>query len=356
MIKVALVGCGGIANCAHLPAYKTNEAQLIAICDIIPAKMDALESKLGYKVKKYADYKEMIIKEKPEMVDICTPNYLHADIAIFAMQNGAHAFSEKPDTISVDKVLEMEKVQKETGKNLMVMRNNRYWYSTNELKKMITAGEFGEIYTGRCGWIRKRGIPGKGGWFTTKAMSGGGPLIDLGVHMIDLAIYLMGNPKAVSVSGSIYNKFANNDDKADSAHADFGEKAVDGGIFDVEDLAIGFIKFENGASLQIEFSWASNIEKERGFVELRGEKKGFTWTDGKYTLYDGKANNKFKDWRCKVNQLSHYKNNHVENLKHFFAVIRGEVKPNYTIAQGVNMIKILCAIYESARTGKEIQL
>jgi predicted dehydrogenase len=241
MIKVGLVGCGGICLGAHLPGYaKIKEADIVAVCDIRPGQMDLAEEKIGKPVRKYTDYKEMIETETLDMVDICTPNYLHADVAIFALEHGVHAFSEKPDTISVERVLDMQKAAQQSGKQLMVMRNNRYWPSSKELKARIDSGEFGEIYTGRCGWQRKRGIPGKGGWFTTKAQSGGGPLIDLGVHMIDLAIYLMGNPKAVAVSGCTYQKFADNTDKADSVNADFGEKKDDG-TFDVEDLAIGFI-------------------------------------------------------------------------------------------------------------------
>lgn len=355
MLKGAIIGCGGIANVAHAAAYGKGRAEIVALCDIIPEKMDKIERRLGVKANKYTDYKELIEKEKLDFVDICTPNYLHADIAIYAMQHGINAFSEKPDTVSVEKVLEMQKVQQETNTHLMVMRNNRYWYSTVELKKMIEKGEFGEIYTGRCGWIRKRGIPGKGGWFTTKAQSGGGPLIDLGVHMIDLAIYLMGNPKAVAVTGSTYNKFACKDDSQDSVHSKFGE-AVEGGTFDVEDLAIGFIKFDNGASLQIEFSWASNIDKESSFVELRGEEKGCFWENGIYTLYDGNKNNKFKDNMLHAKQLRNYRNCHVQNLLHFFDVLEGKAKPDFTIEQGVNMIKILSAIYESSKTGREVLL
>lgn len=355
MLKVGIIGCGNIAKDNHIPAYiNNNDVKVVSICDINTDKFPPMESKLG-KLSKYTDYKEMIDKEKLDMVDICTPNYLHADIAIYAMKKGINVFSEKPDTISVEKALEMQRVQKETGKHLMVMRNNRYWYSTKQLKKMIESGEFGEIYTGRCGWIRTRGIPGRGGWFTTKEQSGGGPLIDLGVHMIDLAIYLMGNPRAVSVSGSIYNKFADVDEKQTSAHATFGE-AVKEGTFDVEDLAIGFIKFANGASLQIEFSWASNIEKEINFVELRGTKLGVKWENGIYSLYNGKTVNKFKQWRSRLNQLRHTGLNHKANILHFIDVINGKAKADFTIEQGVNMIEILCGIYESAYTGKEVLL
>lgn len=357
MIKVGLVGCGGICLGAHLPGYaKIKEADIVAVCDIRPGQMDLAEEKIGKPVRKYTDYKEMIETETLDMVDICTPNYLHADVAIFALEHGVHAFSEKPDTISVERVLDMQKAAQQSGKQLMVMRNNRYWPSSKELKARIDSGEFGEIYTGRCGWQRKRGIPGKGGWFTTKAQSGGGPLIDLGVHMIDLAIYLMGNPKAVAVSGCTYQKFADNTDKADSVNADFGEKKDDG-TFDVEDLAIGFIRFENGASLQIEFSWASNIEREKTFIELRGTEKGFTWQGGHYDVFDaGKHRRGLRRWLDIARQMKGALHPHGRNLQHFIDVIEGRAEPDFTPDQGVNMIRILCAMYESAETGREVAI
>lgn len=355
MLKAGIIGCGNIAYMAHLCAYSGNsDARVTALCDINPEKFDRFEKKLG-KLPKYTDYKEMIEKEELDFVDICTPNYLHAEIAIFAMEHGVHAFSEKPDTISVEHALKMKETQDRTGKHLMVMRNNRYWYTTRVLRKMIADGDFGEIYTGRCGWIRRRGIPGKGGWFTTREQSGGGPLIDLGVHMIDLAIYLMGNPRAVSVTGSVYSKFTDEDEKQDSVHASFGE-TVSGGTFDVEDLATGFIKFENGASLQIEFSWASNIEREKNFVELRGTKLGVSWEDGLYTLYDGTSVNKWKSMCERRKQAKHHTSIHKANILHFIDVINGKAEPDFVIDQGINMIKILCGIYESAKTGREIVL
>lgn len=356
MVRVGIIGCGGIAQGAHIPGYKNiKNAEVVALCDILPEKMEQAEKKLKKQMSKYTDYKEMIEKEKLDMVDICTPNYLHADIAIYALEHGLNAFSEKPDTISVQRVLDMKRAQEESGRHLMVMRNNRYWPSSKELKRMINDGEFGEIYTGRCGWIRRRGIPGKGGWFTTKALSGGGPLIDLGVHMIDLAIYLMGNPRAVSVSGCTYSKFADNKDKSDSINSTFGV-AVKDGTFDVEDLAIGFIKFENGASLQIEFSWASNIKRETTFVELRGTEKGVKWSNGSYELYDGGKSSTLKNAFGRIGQYTKYSNIHGANLAHFVNVIENGEKPDFTIDQGINMIKILMAIYESAETGKEVVL
>ena len=203
----------------------------------------------------------------------------------------------------------------------------------------------------RCGWVRRRGIPGRGGWFTTKAQSGGGPLIDLGVHMIDLTMYLMGNPTPVSVVGCTYNKFANAEEISDSKNSDFGD-SVSGGTFDVEDLAMGFIKFDNGACMQIEFSWASNIEKENAFTELRGSKSGacLDWSGLKiFTEEFGKTVDYIPNIKETMPQ-------HAGNLKHFVDVVLNGAEPDFVPQQGVNMIKILEAFYKSAETGKEILL
>ena len=209
----------------------------------------------------------------------------------------------------------------------------------------------GEIYAGRCAWQRRRGIPGKGGWFTTKAQSGGGPLIDLGVHMIDLAVWLMGNPRPVAVSGNTFCKFATSD-VSDSVNSNFGDKKA-GGTFDVEDLAMGMIRFDNGAVLQIEFSWASNVKEEHRFVELRGTKAGMLWLDGNtleiYSEDDGQLTNTKMAGNLRDD-------GHVRNLRHFYDVLDGKCEPCFKPQQGVDMIKILSAVYESAKTGQEVKL
>ena len=244
----------------------------------------------------------------------------------------------------------MKDAADKAGKTLMVMRNNRWVTASKYAKKYIESGRMGEIYCGRCGWQRRRGIPGKGGWFTTKEQSGGGPLIDLGVHMIDLAIWLMGNPTPVAVSGNTYMKFADND-VSDSVNSDFGDKNSEG-TFDVEDLAMGMIRFDNGALLQIEFSWASNIEKENRFVELRGTRAGLSWSDGGVKIFS-EENGELTDT---VSPTVNQENGHRNNLKHFYDVVIDGAEPQFKPQQGIDMIKILCAIYESARTGKEVIL
>ncbi len=351
-LRAGLIGLGGILKTAHMPAYvEFADVEIAAVCDIAPEKIEAFKKEYNMPdVKSYTDYEELLETEELDFVDICTPNYLHSKIAVSALNKGMHVFCEKPDAVSAAEAEKMKKAAEESGKHLMVMRNNRFRSTSRYLKQYISDGGAGEIYCGRCGWQRRRGIPGKGGWFTTKAQSGGGPLIDLGVHMIDLAIWLMGNPVPVSVSGCTYTKFADSD-ISDSVHSSFGEKKADG-IFDVEDLAMGFIRFDNGACLQIEFSWASNIEAESTFVELRGTKAGINFTKDDLKIFT-ESNGALENLAPLVKETPP---DHPKNIRHFINVILNKEEPDFVPAQGVNMIKILEAMYKSAETGAEVRL
>ena len=302
----------------------------------------------------YTDYDAFLRDPDVDAVDICAPNFLHSPFAVKAFEAGKHVFCEKPDAVNVEGIEKMKEASEKANKVLMVMRNNRHHAYTKALKKLAEQGEFGTIYCGRCGWVRRRGIPGKGGWFTTKEQSGGGPLIDLGVHMIDLAIYLMGNPRPVSVTGCVYSNFADDTSKPTSKSARYGEVKKDG-IFDVEDQAMGFIKFENGACLQVDFSWAANIEAtDANYVELRGTKAGLKWKNS------GAKAKIFKEENGEQTDIDITADTsvggHEANLRHFVDVVLRGAAPDYTPQQGIDMIKILCAIYRSAETGREVLL
>ena len=350
--RVGIIGIGGIFKGSHIWEYLEDERlEVVALCDIIEERATEIRDKYFPNAAVYTDFRELLKDETIDSVDICTPNYLHSIIAVAAFEAGKHVFCEKPDAVNVEEVLKMNRAAEKAGKTLMIMRNNRFSPASQYAKKYIESGAMGDIYCGRCGWQRRRGIPGKGGWFTTKAQSGGGPLIDLGVHMIDLAIWLMGSPKPVTVTGSTYCKFADRD-TSDSVNSDFGDK-VSGGTFDVEDLAMGTIRFDNGAQLQIEFSWASNIKQENRFVELRGTKSGLTWRDGDVEVFT-----EMHGQGCDIHpsNLQPEKKEHVLNLINFYDVVIDGKEPVFKPQQGIDMIKILCAIYKSAETGREVVL
>lgn len=352
-LRVGIVGCGGIARGFHAHRFYAHEprVEVVALCDILPERTQRLVDECFPAAKQYADYRELLDDPDVDAVDICTPNHLHSEIAIAAFEAGKHVFCEKPDAIDASKAAAMRDAAAKAGKLLMVMRNNRFTDSARYLKKFVEDGRAGEIYAGRCGWQRRRGIPGKGGWFTTKAKSGGGPLIDLGVHMIDLAVWLMGNPRPVAVSGQTFRKFADGGDVSDSAHSSFGD-AVEGGTFDVEDLAMGFIRFDNGSVLQVEFSWASNVERERRFVELMGTKAGFAVEDAQMKIFTEERG----ELLDVVPPRRQADDGHERNLKNFVDVLLEGAEPCFKPQQGVDMIAILEGFYKSAAEGREIRL
>ncbi|CAM4330060.1 Gfo/Idh/MocA family oxidoreductase [Paenibacillus alkaliterrae] len=350
-LKLGIIGAGGIFKYVHGPAWEAHkEVEFTAVCDVNRERAEEAAKQFNIP-HVYTDYQQLLKHEEIDIVDICTPNLYHSPYSVAALEAGKHVLCEKPDAVNVEEAVKMAAAAEKTGKTLIVMRNNRFSAAAQYMKQYIEQGHMGDIYTGRCGWLRRRGIPGKGGWFTTKELSGGGPLIDLGVHFIDLSVWLMGNPRPVSVVGATYTKFAGSD-ISDSVHSQFGEKMNDG-TFDVEDLATGFIRFENGATLQLEFSWASNIEEEVTFYELRGTKAGATFKNGKLKLItevEGKL------WNVDPEISNHHIGDHTGNIHHFIDVVQGREQPIFRPEHGVDMIKILSAIYESARTGHEVRL
>lgn len=337
-LRMAVIGCGSIADHAHLSNYQNNdEVEIVALCDIDTKRFDYLKGKYAFLANAYTttDYKDIAKDGSIDAVDICTPNYLHSIIAIEMLNAGKHVLTEKPDAMTAAEVEEMKETAERNGKVLMAMRNNRFLPATLHLKKMIEADEIGEIYNARCAWVRHRGVPQPGSWFAKKAESGGGPLIDLGVHMIDLAMYLMGNPKPVAVSGMVFNKF---NDKREYT-------------FDVEDMATGYIRFENGATLALEFSWESNVMVDTRYVELRGTKAGAIIQDDELRLFIDRFGT-----MCDEYPRPRGRYGHDTAIRHFVDVVQNGAEPIFVPQQGINMIKILNAIYESSQTGKEVLL
>lgn len=351
-LKVGIIGIGAIANYFHLKSFSSNEhTEIAALCDISIDKAERAAKLYGAKIT-CADYQEIINMDEIDIIDICTPNHLHSVIAVEALNHGKHVICEKPDAINFAEARKMKQASENSGKILMVIRNNRFLNSSRYLKKYVDDGHMGEIYAARCGWERRRGIPGAGGWFTTREKSGGGALIDLGVHMIDLVIWYMGNPEPVSVVGSTYSKFTENTASPDSIHANFGQ-SVTNGVFDVEDMGRGFVKFANGASLSIEISWASNIFEEKRYYELLGTKAGARYLSSEdKVMISGEIGGKTVDICPHTGEEAD--GGHKANIDHFIDCIVNSARPIFLPEQGVATMKILDAIYMSANTGREI--
>ena len=266
---VGVVGCGGIATGKHLPAMKEHGGfEIVAFCDLIKQKaVDAKEKYGTDDARVYTDYLELV-KEDLDAVYVLTPNIVHAPVAIAAMKAGKHVMCEKPMATTYADAKAMVDTAKETGKILTVGYQSRYRSDAQYLKAACSEGELGEIYFAKAHALRRRAVP-TWGVFLDAEKQGGGPLIDIGTHALDLTLWMMDNYEPASVTGSTYRKLA---DQKNTANA-WGD--WDNTKFTVEDSAFGFIKMKNGATIILESSWALNtLEVDEAKTSLCGNKAG----------------------------------------------------------------------------------
>lgn len=276
MLKVGIIGCGGIANQKHLPALAgIEEVKVVAFCDINEER--AILSKNTYGTsdsRVYSDYKEMLEKEDLDIVHVCTPNSSHAEISIAAMEADNHVMCEKPMAKTAEEARAMIEASEKTGKKLTIGYQNRFRKDSQFLHAACADGELGEIYNAKAHAIRRRAVP-TWGVFLDEEAQGGGPLIDIGTHALDLTLWMMDNYKPKYVVGKTYHKLS---DKENAANA-FG--SWDPKEFTVEDSAFGFIVMENGATIYLESSWALNsLDVKEAKTTLHGTKAGADMNDG----------------------------------------------------------------------------
>ena len=362
-INAAVIGLG--IGLAHAEGYKAcAHANLAAVCDSDPARLRQRGDQLGVpREMQFTDYEKMLALPEIEAVSIGLPNFLHAPVALAAFQAGKHVLCEKPLATSADEAGAMVAAARKAGKNLMVCFNYRFREDARWLKRLEGDGQLGRVYFARAGWSRNRGIPSLGGWFTQKAMSGGGPLIDLGVHILDLTLWLMGYPKAVAVSGATFAEFGPRGQKTFAGRlappASTGA-APASARFDVEDLAAGFVRFENGAALSIETSWASHTKagKDDYYVTLFG-------TEGGCELYV--PNYADRDTLTFYTEIGGAPVNvkpaivtrgggHALAVDHFVECLLAGRSPEASGEQGLALMQIIAALYELASSGREVVL
>ena len=352
MINIAIVGVGGIAK-AHMNAYSKNpNVKVVAFCDINPERLEYMGKRYGIE-KCYTDLDTMLC-EVPEIdaVSVCTWNSAHALCTIKALKAGKHVLCEKPMAMNQKEAEEMCKTARECGKLLMIGFVRRFGNDVKLTKEFVDADQFGELYYAKATYLRRHGNPG--GWFGDKSRSGGGPLIDLGVHVIDLVRYVLGKPKPISVYGATFSKL--NDRKHIKAGKNFhasSAKAYD--VCDVEDLATALVRFDNGAVLSVEAAFSLNIKKDEGKIELFGTKGGAKF-DPKLEIYS-EMNGYMADVTLAGVETAFSFDGIFENeINHFIACIEGEATCISPAEDGVEMMKILDGVYESARTKHEVVL
>ena len=346
-VKIGIIGAGGIMREAHLPGYMSlgSEVEIVAMADVNPKNAKLTADRYGIKTI-LTDYKELLAMDEIDAVDIATPNAWHTSITVDALKAGKHVLVEKPMALSVAEGEAMIAAEKKSGKILMVGLNCRFLPETKIFQKAIKAGALGEIYYAEATFLRRRGIPGWGA-FTEKAASGGGPMFDLGVHVLDWSMYLMGLPEPVAVSGATYAKIGTQKHCAETA----GYWNWDPKKFEVEDLAVGMVRFANGATLILRTSWAINMGKDDFRIALCGTKGG---------LQNNPVQIFREDYGALVDitpqGLPSGEASHTTEIKAFVEAIQKGLPSPVSAESALPTIKILDGIYKSSALGHEVEL
>ena len=341
-LRMGVVGLG--MGMGHARGYLSHpQAELVALCDEDAPKLARQAAELGVE-QTYEDAGEMFSKANLDAVSIAVPNKFHAPLTIAALKNGLHVLCEKPMARTAPEAERMLTAARAAGKSLMINFSFRFSDMSYALKEQVDAGVVGDIYFGRSVWHRRRGIPKFGGWFGIKEMSGGGPLIDLGVHRLDLALWLMGYPEPVAVSGSAYDPIGSKQARTERQE------------YDVEDVACGLIKFANGATLVLEASWALNIkENELMITSLYGTKGGLVQRNVEggsgfeAEIYTEEGESHF------TKKLDRRTDSAPQSYHEFVDSILNKRQPIASGEDGLKVMKILDGIYKSAATGREVR-
>jgi len=342
-IRVGVIGLG--IGRHHIRGYQTHPAaEVVAIAD--PDKVRLYEIGNQYGVdKRYISGEQMIEQEGLDVVSVATPNKFHKSLTIAALEAGCHVLCEKPMAMNAQEARAMLAAAEKVDKRLMIDFSYRFSEQSQALKAQVESGVLGEVYFARTLWHRRRGLPRFGGWFGQKALSGGGPLIDLGVHRLDLALWLMGYPRPVWVMGRTYDPIA-------SALAT--EQGLD---YDVEDLAVAMITFENGATLELEASWAAYVqEKEWMETRLFGTQGGLVQRNLNET-YEFEAEIYVERDGVEFDVKLHPSRRHDPSLNamyHFVDSIVNDTPHTATGEEGLLVMEILDAIYQSAEEGRPV--
>lgn len=354
VLKVGIIGCGGIANGKHMPSLaKLSNVQMTAFCDIVKEKAEEAAKKFGTSdAKVYSDYKELLKDKTIDVIHVCTPNKSHADITVDSLEAGKHVMCEKPMAKTAADARRMVEAAKRTGKKLTIGYQNRFRQDSLYLNKVCRSGELGEIYFAKAHAIRRRAVP-TWGVFLNEEEQGGGPLIDIGTHALDLTLWMMNNYEPKSVMGAAYYKLGK---KKDAANA-WGSWDPD--KFTVEDSAFGFITMEDGSTIVLESSWAiNNLQVGEAITTLCG-------TEGGADMWEGLRINGEKYGKLyttepdmKATGVAFYSSISLDpqdmEAKSWIDCIINNTEPLVKPEEALVVTEILEAIYKSSKTGKAV--
>ncbi|UCD45998.1 MAG: Gfo/Idh/MocA family oxidoreductase [Candidatus Bathyarchaeota archaeon] len=269
-VGVGVIGCGSIGLHHLKRLLELSSARVVAGCDVNPQALESFGVEAGLPKKSlHREYGRLLRQDDVEAVVVCLPNRLHSTVTVEAFEAGKHIYCEKPMAVNLSEATRMVEAAKRSGGKLLIGLQSRFRGDVQALKRHAADGELGEVYYAKCGWIRRSGVPGWGSWFTRKKDAGAGPIYDIGVHVLDLTLWLMSNFEPAAAYATSYAKFG----PEKRGLSGWGKPEPEG-YFDVEDLATALLKMGNGASVSFEVSWASHIKEPRRTVTLMGEKAG----------------------------------------------------------------------------------
>ena len=343
-LGIGIIGSGGIAQGAHMPAFAAlDDCEIVAVADISKAARDSAAEKFNVP-NKFKDWKDLLALEEVDVVSVCTPNTYHCEPTVDALRAGKHVQVEKPMAISVAEAKKMDREAMKAGKKLMVGQTARFNPQAVAMKDFIDSGATGDIYYARATALRRRGIPGWGA-FTSKKLSVGGPIFDIGVHILDLTLYLMGFPEPKSVSGQVCAPIGTAPGPQVAGMGGWDAKK-----FGVEDFGVGLVKFKNGATVVLEASWALNLAEDMSGTMLCGTKGGVQSSPCRLIREEHGA------LTVAEPQILSGESGHGEQIRQFVAAIQNDTEVPVPACQAIITQRILDGIYESSKTGKEVKV
>ena len=350
-LKAAVIGVGGI-SVNHIDNYIAHpDVDLVAFCDINPDMLKKRGEQYGIK-NLFADYNEMLAKmPEIDIVSVCTWNSAHAPATIAALNAGKHVLCEKPMAMNAAEAEQRRQAAIKNKRVLQVGFVRRFARDAALIRDFSAHGNLGDLYYARAAYVRRNGNPG--GWFGDKSRSGGGPLIDLGVHVIDLVRYLMGNPQPVAVSGATFCKLGDRRNIV-TPKAYVATSAKPNDVCDVEDMAVALIRFDNGAVLNLQAGFSLNIGKDEMDIELFGTKGGVK-LDPEFKLFT-EMNDYLADVQIAGPTAFDFVGAFRNEVYGFVAAVKGEAPVVAPAEDGVTLMRILDAVYRSAETGREVLL
>lgn len=348
-VRLGIIGAGSIGKIHADHFARIPGVEVAAITDMSRELARKVAAEKG--ITKVPDTAEALLADPDiDAVIIGVPNKWHAPLAIAAIEAGKHILLEKPMALHAADAKAIVRAQRSHRKVFMVGHQMRFTWWALAARERVARGELGAIHYAKCGWFRRKGIPGWGSWFTQSAISGGGPLIDIGVHLLDLTLWIMGSPKPVSVSGATYAAFG----PERRGLGNWGTPDFDAGVFDVEDLATALVKMEDGSTLSLEVSWAVNMDtSSEPFVHLLGHTGGISIDRGRHKFLAEHGNEPVEQ------ELAYPVDPANERdllSQHFIECIRTGRDPVSPAMSGLVNNMVIEGIFESSRTGREVVL